>query len=112
MSTNHVQRHHKTPRAPAGAKESGSQPPSEMSDTRLLRFGIRARYMCSREGLETWEQRAFSLQLREARKEWKKRFPTLPLSTTFDEKHRWPRTKSLSVLVKTLTLEAPNGTGC
>jgi hypothetical protein len=58
--------------------------PSEMSDEELLRFGMVAKYMCSRgEKLDKEKLKAFTLQLDEARKEWKKRFPKLPLSSSF-----------------------------
>jgi hypothetical protein len=97
MNIVHSKIHHQLPRTQAGTKESGSRlPPSDMSDTELLRFGIRAKYMRSRNGLETWQQQTFSLQLSEARKEWKKRFPKLPLSTTFDERDCQPSTRSQS----------------
>jgi hypothetical protein len=64
------------------------QPPnkslSEMSDDDLLRFGMNAKYMCSQGAkLDKEELETFTLQLDEARKEWKKRFPKLPLSSTF-----------------------------
>jgi hypothetical protein len=58
--------------------------PGEMSDEELLRFGMVAKYMCSQgEKLDKEKLNAFTLQLDEARKEWKKRFPTLPLGSTF-----------------------------
>jgi hypothetical protein len=58
--------------------------PSEMSDEELLRFGMVAKYMCSRgEKLDEEKLKALTLQLDEARKEWKKRFPELPLSSSF-----------------------------
>jgi hypothetical protein len=58
--------------------------PSEMSDEELLRFGMVAKYMCSQgEKLDKAKLEAFTLQLDEARKEWKKRFPGLPLGSTF-----------------------------
>jgi hypothetical protein len=58
--------------------------PSEMSDEELLRFGMVAKYMCSQgEKLDKEKLEAFTLQLDKARNEWKKRFPTLPLSSTF-----------------------------
>ena len=57
---------------------------NEMSDEELLRFGMLAKYMCSQgETLDKEKMEAFTLQLDEARKEWKKRFPKLPLSSTF-----------------------------
>jgi hypothetical protein len=58
--------------------------PSEMSDEELLRFGMVAKYMCSQgEKLEREKLEAFTLQLDGARKEWKKRFPKLPLSPSY-----------------------------
>jgi hypothetical protein len=55
-----------------------------MSDDELLRFGMVAKYMCSQgEKLDKEKLKAFTLQLDEARKEWKKRFPELPLSSSF-----------------------------
>ena len=61
-------------------------PPRDMSDAELLRFGTVAKYMCSqRSGLDEKQRELFSLQLNKARKEWARRFPSLPLSSTFDE---------------------------
>jgi hypothetical protein len=55
-----------------------------MSDEQLLRFGMVAKHMCSQgEKLEKEKLEAFTLQLDEVRKEWKKRFPKLPLGSTF-----------------------------
>lgn len=55
-----------------------------MSDEELLRFGMVAKHMCSQgEGLDKEKLEVFILQLDEARKEWKKRFPQLPLGSTF-----------------------------
>lgn len=64
------------------------QPPpkllGEMSDEELLRFGMVAKHMCSQGGeLDREKQEAFASQLDEARREWKKRFPNLPLGSTF-----------------------------
>lgn len=69
------------------AKANGSRPPPcGMSDAELLRFGMVAKWMCSEAVAVADRQReVFALQLREARKEWKKRFPRLPLSSAFDE---------------------------
>jgi hypothetical protein len=53
----------------------------KMDDAALLRFGHAARYMCSptaNMGQPTREE--FLVQLREARTEWQRRFPELPLS--------------------------------
>jgi hypothetical protein len=57
-----------------------------MSDAELLRFGTVAKYMCSQKsGLDEKQREIFSLQLNNARMEWAQRFPSLPLSSTFDE---------------------------
>ena len=61
-------------------------PLRDMSDTELLRFGTVAKYMCSeKSALDEKQREAFSLQLHDARKEWARRFPSLPLSSTFEE---------------------------
>jgi hypothetical protein len=53
----------------------------KMSDTELLRFGQEARYMCSLEANPGHPpNETFVVQLREARAEWKRRHPQLPLS--------------------------------
>ena len=53
----------------------------KMNDAELLRFGQAARYMCSPEANLGHPPRAsFVVQLREAREEWKRRNPELPLS--------------------------------
>ena len=48
----------------------------KMSEAELLRFGQAARYMCS----DKCPPPNFVTQLKEARAEWKRRNPTLPLS--------------------------------
>jgi hypothetical protein len=52
-----------------------------MNDAELLRFGQAAKYMCSPKANmgkpPRWE---FVIQLEEARKEWKRRNPKLPLA--------------------------------
>jgi hypothetical protein len=59
--------------------------PSEMSDTELLRAGIVAKYWCSKEHkLHLVQQEDFAPQLAKIREEWTTRFPSLPLSATFD----------------------------
>jgi hypothetical protein len=84
------------PSSSQGCVEGIRPPARKMSDTELLRFGIVAKYMCSREAnLEAEQKEAFALRLNEARKEWNRRFPALPLSATFesDEDERpsaWP----------------------
>jgi len=55
-----------------------------MSDEERLRFGMVAKHMCSQgERLGKEKLEAVTLQLDGARKEWKKRFPQLPLGSTF-----------------------------
>ena len=52
----------------------------EMTDTELLRFGLAAKSMCSPDSYFGQSPRqAFVIQLEEARKEWKRRNPDLPL---------------------------------
>jgi hypothetical protein len=60
-------------------------PPCEMSDAALLRYGTVLMYMCNQSCLENEQRESFALRLREVRKEWKRRFPRLPLSSTFDQ---------------------------
>lgn len=61
------------------------QLPRDLSDAELLRVGTVAKYMCSHDsGLQEKERKQFALQLRAARKEWARRFPSLPLSATFE----------------------------
>ena len=58
--------------------------PSEMTDEELLRFGMVAKHMCSQGvQLEQEQLEAVNLQLREGREEWNRRFPKLPLASTF-----------------------------
>lgn len=52
-----------------------------MTDEKLAQFGRDARYMCSpyaNVGKPPREE--FVIQLREAREEWRRRFPKLPIS--------------------------------
>jgi hypothetical protein len=59
--------------------------PCQMTDSELLRFGMVAKYRCAQEASAGDEkQEAFASQLNEARKEWNRRFPRLPLSATFE----------------------------
>jgi|HubBroStandDraft_6_1064221.scaffolds.fasta_scaffold768435_2 hypothetical protein len=59
--------------------------PRKMSNSELLRFGLVAKHMCSKEAdLGAGEIEAFELQLNDARIEWNRRFPKLPLSATFE----------------------------
>jgi hypothetical protein len=56
----------------------------KMSDPELLRFGMVSRHMCSLEGNPDHQsQESLVIQLNEARKEWKRRYPTLPLNESF-----------------------------
>jgi hypothetical protein len=53
----------------------------KMSDNELLRAGQDARYMCSPEARYSEKPReVFVIQLEEARSEWRRRHPKLPLS--------------------------------
>ena len=63
----------------------GIPPPiCEMSDAELLRAGMLAKYKCGeRNSSQDGQREAFALQLEEARKEWARRFPRLPLAATF-----------------------------
>jgi hypothetical protein len=76
----------KSRRGGAPSPQAICRPPCEMSDAELLRFGLAAKYRCSQEeGFDNWRRREeFASQLEAARKEWKKRFPKLPLSITLD----------------------------
>jgi hypothetical protein len=50
-----------------------------MPETELLRFGQAVRYMCSLEGKCEPSRERLTVQLREARAEWRRRHPGLPL---------------------------------
>jgi hypothetical protein len=53
----------------------------KMSDTELLRYRRSARYMCTPEAnLGKPPRKAFVIQLREVREEWRRRHPEPPLS--------------------------------
>jgi hypothetical protein len=53
----------------------------KMSDEELLRYGAICKSMCSTEtNLDTPSLEAWAVQLQEARAEWRKRHPELPLS--------------------------------
>jgi len=57
---------------------------STMSSSELLRFGVTAKFRCSRgPGLEHAQKEALEAQLLEARTEWNKRHPSLPLRDSF-----------------------------
>jgi hypothetical protein len=85
MTVVHHKLLHPLPRIQEATIDLRSHPqPCEMSDTELLRFGTVAKYMCSgKAGLEPARRQTFASQLAEARKEWNRRFPSLPLATTF-----------------------------
>ena len=57
---------------------------AEMTDAELLRFGVTAKFVCSRErrSASPWLE-TLQAQLDDARAEWKRRHPTLPLSISF-----------------------------
>ena len=72
--------------AQSKADQAVRPPPSAMTDAELLRFGSVAKYMCSQEQpVENVRRAAFARQLKEAQKEWRKRFPNLPLRATLDQ---------------------------
>lgn len=55
-----------------------------LSNAELLRLGMVAKYKCSQQSNLSDQQRLRNAaKLDEARKEWDRRFPTLPLSATF-----------------------------
>jgi hypothetical protein len=61
-------------------------PLSEISDCELLRFGIITKFKCSCTSELSWERgQELTSQLEAVRNEWKRRFPELPLSSTFDD---------------------------
>jgi hypothetical protein len=57
----------------------------KMSDAELLRFGLTTKYKCSRElrPPDHPQLEVLAVQLNEARAEWKRRNPMLPLSDSF-----------------------------
>jgi|SRR5450432_2702317 hypothetical protein len=56
----------------------------KMSDPELLRFGMVSKYKCSLEtNLDRRPQESFVMHLKEAREEWKRRYPKLPLNDSF-----------------------------
>jgi hypothetical protein len=85
MTVVHHKPFHELPRIQEATIDLGSRrQPCDMSDTELLRFGIVAKHMCSEKaGLETARRQIFASQLAEAREEWNRRFPSLPLAATF-----------------------------
>ena len=53
----------------------------KMNDTELLLFGRASKYMCStKASMGKPPRESFVMQLREAREEWKRRNPELPLN--------------------------------
>jgi hypothetical protein len=54
-----------------------------MSDEELLRFGWAARCVCARENPRERGPQSFVLRLHEAREEWNRRKPGLPLRDSF-----------------------------
>jgi hypothetical protein len=56
-----------------------SSDPLGLSNSELLRLGMVAKYMC----LNDLQGLRHMAQLDEVRKEWDRRFPSLPLSATF-----------------------------
>ena len=53
----------------------------KMNDAELLRFGQDAKFMCSPiANMGKAPREEFAIQLREARAEWRRRFPKIPLS--------------------------------
>ena len=86
MTVVHHKLLHQLPRIQATIDLRSRPQPCEMSDTELLRFGTVAKYMCSgKVCLDTARRQTFASQLAEARKEWNRRFPSLPLATTFNQ---------------------------
>jgi len=54
---------------------------SAMSDSKLLRVGISAKFRCLQSDCK--QRASLTLQLEEARKEWNRRHPFLPLVDSF-----------------------------
>jgi hypothetical protein len=56
----------------------------KMSGPKLLRFGVVNKYMCSLEtNPDRLSRESFVMQLNEAREEWNRRYPELPLRGSF-----------------------------
>jgi hypothetical protein len=89
MSASHHKSLHQLPRIQEVTIALGSRlEPRKMSDPELLRFGIVAKYMCSKKArLEDGRRQEFASQLTEIRREWKRRFPSLPLTAIFNQEH-------------------------
>jgi hypothetical protein len=57
---------------------------SRMSSSELLRFGVSAKFRCSQESTPNDPERTgLAAQLNEARFEWNRRHPDLPLRDSF-----------------------------
>jgi hypothetical protein len=54
----------------------------QLSDNELLRFGLIAKYACQADGLQA-ERESSLRELQEAREEWNRRRPRLPLRGSF-----------------------------
>ena len=54
----------------------------QLSDNELLRFGLIAKYACQADGLQS-ERESSLRELQEAREEWNRRKPSLPLLGSF-----------------------------
>jgi hypothetical protein len=54
----------------------------QLSDNELLRFGLIAKYSCQADGLQG-ERESSLRDLQEAREEWNRRKPRLPLRGSF-----------------------------
>ena len=65
-------------------KQNAHVPFSRMSNSELLRFGLRAKFKCSEEATPDDPGPAdLAAELNEARFEWNRRHPELPLRDSF-----------------------------
>jgi|SRR5271154_5497851 len=114
MSVVHKRSRHQLPRIQTGTEDLGGRPPSEMSDTELLRFGMQAKYMCSKDsGLDEGRQQIFAAQFNKARNEWNKRCPRLPLAATFSEEEpETPGVRPHRQRMQAPTLSSSRGRQC
>ena len=68
----------------APQNENARVPISRMSNSELLRFGMHAKFRCSQgESTKDPERMDLAGQLNEARAEWNRRYPGLPLRDSF-----------------------------
>ena len=68
----------------APEKENARASISSMSNSELLRFGVRAKFRCSQGSSQNDPETEDTVaQLNEARAEWNKRHPGLPLCDSF-----------------------------